>query len=324
MVCLIFVQTVDNRGCVPESQAVITSTRRYERRIERTLADALGTLASADAPPGLVSAVRHAVFPSGARIRPRLCLAVAAACGDPTPALTDAAATAIELLHCASLVHDDLPCFDDAALRRGQPTVHRVYGEPLAVLAGDAMIVLAFETLARASVAAPERLGRLIEIVARGVGSPHGIIAGQAWESEARIPVVTYRRAKTAALFEAAAAAGAASAGVDGAPYRLFGQRLGEAYQIADDILDVTGKPEEIGKPVGRDVTLGRPNAANDLGVHGSQHLVEQLVGEALEAVPSCRHPEELEGWTRETVRKLLLAGRERREAAARREASSA
>lgn len=324
MVCLIFVQTVDNRGCVPESQGVITSTRRYERRIERTLADALGTLASADAPPGLVSAVRHAVFPSGARIRPRLCLAVAAACGDPTPALTDAAATAIELLHCASLVHDDLPCFDDAALRRGQPTVHRVYGEPLAVLAGDAMIVLAFETLARASVAAPERLGRLIEIVARGVGSPHGIIAGQAWESEARIPVVTYRRAKTAALFEAAAAAGAASAGVDGAPYRLFGQRLGEAYQIADDILDVTGKPEEIGKPVGRDVTLGRPNAANDLGVHGSQHLVEQLVGEALEAVPSCRHPEELEGWTRETVRKLLLAGRERREAAARREASSA
>ena len=324
MVCLIFVQTVDNRGCVPESQAVITSTRRYERRIERTLADALGTLASADAPPGLVSAVRHAVFPSGARIRPRLCLAVAAACGDPTPALTDAAATAIELLHCASLVHDDLPCFDDAALRRGQPTVHRVYGEPLAVLAGDAMIVLAFETLARASVAAPERLGRLIEIVARGVGSPHGIIAGQAWESEARIPVVTYRRAKTAALFEAAAAAGAASAGVDGAPYRLVGQRLGEAYQIADDILAVTGKPEEIGKPVGRDVTLGRPNAANDLGVHGSQHLVEQLVGEALEAVPSCRHPEELEGWTRETVRKLLLAGRERREAAARREASSA
>lgn len=324
MVCLIFVPTIDNFKDIPESDGVITSTRRYERRIERALVDALATLASVDAPPGLVSAVRHAVFPSGARIRPRLCLAVAAACGDPTPALTDAAATAIELLHCASLVHDDLPCFDDAERRRGQPTVHRVYGEPLAVLAGDAMIVLAFETLARAASAAPERLGRLIEIVARGAGSPHGIIAGQAWESEERIPIITYRRAKTAALFEAAAAAGAVSAGADGAPYLLFGQRIGEAYQIADDILDVTGKPEELGKPVGRDVTLGRPNAANDLGVQGSQHLVELLVSQALEAVPSCRYPEELEGWTQETARKLLLAGRERREAAARREASSA
>ena len=303
---------------------MINSTRRYERRIERALVDALASLASVDTPPGLVSAVRHAVFPSGARIRPRLCLAVAAACGDPTPALTDAAATAIELLHCASLVHDDLPCFDDAVLRRGQPTVHRVYGEPLAVLAGDAMIVLAFETLARAASAAPERLGRLIQIVARGVGSPHGIIAGQAWESEPRIPIITYRRAKTAALFEAAAAAGAVAAGADGAAYCLFGQRIGEAYQIADDILDVTGKPEELGKPVGRDVTLGRPNAANDLGVQGSQHLVEQLVGQALEAVPSCRHPEELEGWTRDTARKLLLVGRERREAAEQRETSTA
>lgn len=302
---------------------MIESTRRYERRIEVALTSALHMLGSGDAPPGLVSAVSHAVFPPGARIRARLCLAVAGACGDPSPALTDAAAVAIELLHCASLVHDDLPCFDDAAMRRGQPTVHRVYGEPLAVLAGDAMIVLAFETLARAAGAAPERLGRLIEIIARGVGSPHGIIAGQAWESEPRIPVVTYRRAKTAALFEAAAAAGATAAGEHGASYRLFGQRIGEAYQIADDILDVTGKPEELGKPVGRDVTLGRPNAANDLGVHGSQHLLEHLVSEALDAVPACRHPEEIEGWTRDTARKLLLAGRERREAA-QREASSA
>ena len=298
--------------------------RRSERRIEQALTDALDTLAGGEAPPRLVAAVEHAVFPAGARIRPRLCLAVAAACGDPVPALTDAAAAAIELLHCASLVHDDLPCFDDAILRRGQPTVHRAYGEALAVLAGDAMIVLAFEVLARAATSAPERLARLIAIVARGVGSPHGIIAGQAWESEPRIPVVTYRRAKTGALFEAAAAAGAVASGENGASYRLFGGRIGEAYQIADDILDVTGKPDDLGKAVGRDVTLGRPNAANDLGVHGSQHLVEQLVREALEAVPPCQHPEELEGWTRDTARKLMLAGRERRDAAARREASSA
>ena len=96
--------------------------------------------------------LRYAVFPGGARIRPRLCLAVAQACGEDQPAVTDAAAAAIELLHCASLVHDDLPCFDDAPLRRGKPSVHRAFGERLAVLAGDALIVLAFETLARAAV----------------------------------------------------------------------------------------------------------------------------------------------------------------------------
>ena len=105
-------------------------------RIERTLGVAVDR-SSEGAPPRLASALRHAVFPGGARIRPRLCLAVAAACGDPAPPLSDAAAAAIELLHCASLVHDDLPCFDNASTRRGHPTVHRAFGEPLAVLAGD-------------------------------------------------------------------------------------------------------------------------------------------------------------------------------------------
>lgn len=280
------------------------------RRIERALRAHIDAATESDAPPALAAALRHAVFPGGARIRPRLCLAVAAACGDPLPELTDAVAVALELVHCASLVHDDLPCFDDARTRRGQPTVHRVFGEPLAVLAGDGLIVMAFEAVARAGAAAPDRLGRLIEAVARGVSVPHGIIAGQAWESEARIPVVAYRRAKTAALFEAAAVAGAIAAGHDGALFRTFGQRVGEAYQIADDIHDVTGDPAELGKPVGRDATLGRPNAANDIGVHGSRHLLEQLLGQALDAVPPCGRKDELHAWVLETANKLLQAGR--------------
>lgn len=280
------------------------------RRIERALRAHIDAATESDAPPALAAALRHAVFPGGARIRPRLCLAVAAACGDPLPELTDAVAVALELVHCASLVHDDLPCFDDARTRRGQPTVHRVFGEPLAVLAGDGLIVMAFEAVARAGAAAPDRLGRLIEAVARGVSVPHGIIAGQAWESEARIPVVAYRRAKTAALFEAAAVAGAIAAGHDGALFRTFGQRVGEAYQIADDIHDVTGDPAELGKPVGRDATLGRPNAANDIGVHGSRHLLEQLLGQALDAVPPCGQKDELHSWVLETANKLLQAGR--------------
>src|ERR1700754_4854587 len=142
--------------------------------------------APAAGPPGLANALRYAVFPGGARIRPRLCLGVALACGDDQPATANCAAAAIELLHCASLVHDDLPCFDDASLRRGKPSVHAAFGEPLAVLAGDALIVLAFQTMARADCS-PRRLTRLITTVGAAVGVPHGIVAGQAWECEAEI-----------------------------------------------------------------------------------------------------------------------------------------
>src|SRR3954468_1133383 len=108
-------------------------------RIERTLSASLDRVDSVGGPHLLAAAMRHAVFPKGARVRPRLCLAVAGACGDDAPALAEAAAASIELLHCASLVHDALPSFDDAAPRRGRPSVHAAHGEPLAVLAGDAL-----------------------------------------------------------------------------------------------------------------------------------------------------------------------------------------
>ena len=106
-------------------------------RIEQSLATAIASGEAEGCPPKLAGAIRHAVFPGGARIRPQLCLAVAQACGDDDPMLSDAAATAIELLHCASLVHDDLPCFDDASTRRGRASVHFAFGESLAVLAGE-------------------------------------------------------------------------------------------------------------------------------------------------------------------------------------------
>ncbi len=135
-------------------------------RIELALDSAVDRAARAGAPPLLASALHYAVFPGGHRIRPHLCLAVARACGDAFPSSTDAAAAAIELLHCASLVHDDLPCFDDADTRRGKPSVHAEFGAPIAVLTGDALIVLAFETLARE--AAPAQLGRLLAHRRRG------------------------------------------------------------------------------------------------------------------------------------------------------------
>jgi geranylgeranyl diphosphate synthase type II len=266
--------------------------KRIERAltaaIEQTLAAAIAHSEGPGCPPRLAAAMRHAVFPGGARIRPRLCLAVSCACGDYDPRLADAAAASIELLHCASLVHDDLPCFDDAPIRRGKPSVHRLFGERLAVLAGDALIVLAFQTLAQAGACAPHRLAALLLTISRSVGTPTGIVAGQAWECEPRVALVDYQRAKTGSLFTAATLAGAIAAGADPGPWRALGELIGEAYQVADDIRDATASAEELGKPVGRDLALGRPSSARELGVEGAVVHLEQLVAEALGAVPPC------------------------------------
>ena len=258
------------------------------RRIETVLDGAVAHAEAPGAPPRLAEAIRYAVFPGGHRIRPRLCVAVALACGDDDPAASDAAAGAIELLHCASLVHDDLPCFDDAATRRQKPSVHAAFGVPLAVLTGDALIVAAFETLARGAARSPARLAALVGLVARAVGSPSGIVAGQAWESEPHVDLVEYQQAKTGALFAAATVAGAAAAGAPPLPWRLLGECLGEAYQVADDLRDVACRQEEIGKPAGRDATLGRPNAAALLGMGGALDRLKRLTEEASEVIPPC------------------------------------
>lgn len=263
------------------------------KRIERALEAALSDSALDGAPAGLTDALRYAVFPGGHRVRPRLLLAVAAANGDDRPEITDAAATAIELLHCASLVHDDLPCFDGAHLRRGKPSVHVAHGEPLAVLSGDGLIVHAFQVLGAAGAAAPERLVRLIAIIGGGVGLPTGIVAGQAWECEPDIPLSRYQQAKTGALFAAATMAGAAAAGAEPEPWRRLGQCIGEAYQVADDILDANGDAATAGKPVGQDLNHDRPSAVREMGQVGSARRLQSLVEEALSSIPAClRQPE--------------------------------
>jgi len=234
------------------------------------------------------------VFPGGHRIRPRLCLSVAEACGAADPEAADAAAAAIELLHCASLVHDDLPCFDDANLRRGKASVHCEYGVPIAVLTGDALIVLAFETLTNGTVRSPSCLASLTAIIAGAVGSPRGIVAGQAWECEAAVSLSDYQRAKTGALFVAATAAGAAAAGVNAKPWGVLGAKLGEAYQVADDLRDVLCDEAELGKPIDQDAARFRPNAAARLGVDGAKARLATLIGEAMESIPACPGAEEL------------------------------
>jgi geranylgeranyl diphosphate synthase type II len=258
-------------------------------RIEQALTGAVDRAEFPGCPPRLIASVRYALFPRGARIRPRLCLAVAGACGDDHPELSDAAAAALEFLHCASLIHDDLPCFDDAAMRRGKPSVHRAFGEPLAVLAGDALIVLAFQTMAWSACKVPERLVGLVTAVGSAVGMPRGIVAGQAWECESgAVDVSAYHQSKTGALFAAATVSGAAAAGVVAEPWRMLGERLGEAYQIADDIRDVVADPDALGKDAGQDALLGRPSAVAELGLAGAIERFETLTAAAVASIPAC------------------------------------
>jgi geranylgeranyl diphosphate synthase type II len=220
--------------------------------------------------------------------------------------LADAAAIAIECLHCASLVHDDLPCFDDAPTRRGKPSVHATFGEPLAVLAGDALIVLAFEAVAQAGAASPARLAPLLTTISKGVGMPAGIVAGQAWESETHTPVESYHRAKTSALFVAAVTSGAIAAGADPDPWRILGDKLGAAYQVADDLLDAVCPQAECGKPTGRDAALARPSMVAELGLAGAYARLESLVLAAVDAVPACPGAPDLRQLVRMQAVRLL------------------
>ena len=257
-------------------------------RIEAAMTRAVSVGASDKAPTKLMNALEYATFPGGAGIRPTILTSVALACGDDKPRLTDAAAAALELIHCGSLVHDDLPCFDDAATRRGKASVHCAFSEPLAVLTGDSLIVLAFEILAGQQDADAKRALNLVLTLARQTGMPNGICAGQGWESEPKVDLPAYHRSKTGALFVAATQMGAISAGQDPEPWYELGARIGEAFQVADDLRDVMCDAEEIGKPSGQDSLHARPNAVAELGLGGAKKRLQDILAGAISSIPSC------------------------------------
>lgn len=279
------------------------------RRIEALLHRALEpSEPHTPTPPKLRDAMRHAVMAGGARLRPLLCFAVAEALDARSLDVVDAMATSVELMHAASLVHDDLPCFDDAATRRGQPTVHKRHGEAIAVLTGDALLLLALE-VAGEWIEDPRVAREAMLTLTRAAGTPNGLVAGQAWESEPSAPAALYRRQKTGALFEAAAAGGALAAGVDPTTFRRLGSLLGEAYQIADDVLDVQGG--ETGKPTGRDRALGRPNLALELGVERATRALFQQLERAELAVPEVARREPVQRYVaglRARIERVLRA----------------
>ncbi|MFK7889903.1 MAG: polyprenyl synthetase family protein [Granulosicoccus sp.] len=258
--------------------------------IETNLQRAARSITLSPCPEKLRQAIHYTLFPGGARVRPKLVMAVAQACGDGSAPLACEAACAIEFLHCASLVQDDLACFDNAATRRGKPSVHQQYDERLAILASDALIVGAFEILTNVRDASLANQLELVKVLSVQVGSVRGITAGQAWECEDEIDTDAYHQAKTGALFSAATQAGAVSVGAAGEPWAVTGSCIGSAYQIADDIHDVLGNESDLGKPVNVDAVNGRPNAVHEIGVDQAVARLKQMIERVIDTVPSCNN----------------------------------
>lgn len=248
-----------------------------------------------DAPARLVESIRYSLLAGGKRLRPALLLEWHTFVSrDTSPnASALAAAGAIELIHAFSLVHDDLPAMDDDDLRRGRPTNHIVYGEAMAILAGDAMTTLAFELLA--TQADPQHVGPLVSVLAHASG-PAGMIGGQVIdiENENRsIPLSELQRLhakKTGALLTAACAMGAIAADATAdqlAAARAFGSHLGLAFQIMDDVLDETSTAEQMGKAVGKDAEAGKNTYPRLLGLDPSRELVASETSAAIAALDS-------------------------------------
>nr|BAC42571.1 putative geranylgeranyl pyrophosphate synthase GGPS3 [Arabidopsis thaliana] len=240
-------------------------------------------------------AVRYSLLAGGKRVRPLLCIAVCELVGgDEATAMS--AACAVEMIHTSSLIHDDLPCMDNADLRRGKPTNHKVYGEDMAVLAGDALLALAFEhmTVVSSGLVAPERMIRAVVELARTIGTT-GLVAGQMIDlaSERLNPdkvglehLEFIHLHKTAALLEAAAVLGVIMGGgteEEIEKLRKYARCIGLLFQVVDDILDVTKSTEELGKTAGKDVMAGKLTYPRLIGLERSKEVAEKLRREAEE-----------------------------------------
>ena len=267
----------------------IVMLTRHGQHIAAHLEHVLGRYA--DAPPRLLEAIRYSLMAGGKRLRPALVLETFSACGGTDDRSALAAAGAIELIHTFSLVHDDLPAMDDDDLRRGRPTSHKVFGEAMAILAGDAMVTMAFELIA--ADAAPAVAPRLIVELASASG-PAGMIGGQVLDIDGENQSLGLdqlqgiHRKKTGALLTGACRMGALTASADDSlvsAMTSFGQHLGLAFQIIDDILDVTSTPEQLGKATHKDAGKGKNTYPALLGLDESRREAERQMDAALSAL---------------------------------------
>ncbi|GAA6118286.1 (2E,6E)-farnesyl diphosphate synthase [Acidovorax sp. FG27] len=260
---------------------------------------ALSQWVRGDAPAGLGDAMRYAVLDGGKRLRPLLVLAASEAAGGlPEAALR--AACSVELIHAYSLVHDDMPCMDNDVLRRGKPTVHVRFGEAQALLAGDALQALAFELLTPEDGVPPAMQARLCRLLARAAGAD-GMAGGQAIDlasvgvglDEAQLRRM--HRLKTGALLQGSVAMGAACAEAAPAvaePLLRYGAAIGLAFQVVDDILDVTADSATLGKTAGKDAASDKPTYVSLLGLDRARAHADELLAEAHAALQATGLPD--------------------------------
>ncbi|MDX2350516.1 MAG: (2E,6E)-farnesyl diphosphate synthase [Porticoccus sp.] len=274
-------------GDIPFSKFLSTSQQRVDRQLETLLSDNEGPASQ------LFAALRYSVFSGGKRIRPVLAYAAAHAL-ESINQDTDRVAAAIELVHAYSLIHDDLPAMDDDDLRRGKPTCHIAFNEATAILAGDALQTLAFEQLTTLENTSPETTLRIIASLAKAAGV-QGMVAGQAIDIAAVNGTPTLEelehmhRQKTGAMIVASITMGALSTG-KATEQQLdsltsYGEAIGLAFQVQDDILDVTANTAMLGKQQGADQAMYKPTYTSLLGLDGAREKATQLQKDALDAL---------------------------------------
>jgi geranylgeranyl diphosphate synthase type II len=242
-------------------------------------------------PEVINEAMRYSLLAGGKRVRPALCLAACELVGGDAAAAMPTAC-ALEMIHTMSLIHDDLPSMDNDDFRRGVPTNHKVYGEEVAILAGDALLSLAFEFIARETKGVPaEAVVRVVVEVGRAVGS-EGLVAGQVVDiksegagAEVGLDTLRYiHHHKTASLLEAAVVSGAVLGGAgedDVARLRRYSRDIGLAFQVVDDILDITATTEELGKTAGKDLAVAKATYPSLVGLERSREIADELIEEA-------------------------------------------
>jgi geranylgeranyl diphosphate synthase type II len=246
-------------------------------------------------PESIHQAMRHSVFAGGKRLRPVLCMEAARMIAGHVPEGVEDLGSALEMLHTYSLIHDDLPALDNDDLRRGQPTCHVVYGEAIAILAGDGLQTQAYEVLARLKCPAEARV-RIIEEIARGTGTVDGMIGGQVKDLEAErhkpdAATLEYiHRSKTGALITASLVSGGIYSGGSHAEIqrlRDFGRSIGLAFQIVDDVLDITQSSQQLGKTAGKDTASEKATYPALFGVPESLRRADALVTSGCGALDS-------------------------------------
>lgn len=250
-------------------------------------------------PKNIHSAIRWSLFAGGKRLRPLLLLATGEEFGASKDVLLDTAC-ALELIHTYSLIHDDLPSMDDDDLRRGRPTCHIRFGEATAILAGDALQTLAFQTIASDEKLSPGVRVRLTSEIARAAATPHGMVAGQAYDIAAETREVTgdelerIHRLKTGALIAASARSGAIIAGASEAELDAvtrYSVALGLLFQITDDLLDVTATAEDLGKTPGKDARSSKATYPALYGLDATRERARAAYNEALSALDEIERP---------------------------------